>query len=139
MILGPDFVARKVPLYQRFREHACSPSDPGVGGRGGTPGYNGTLGYCVVHQMYTFYFLLVLFFYPGAAGQPDLLIAQSRQPQPHPQPQPAIDPPFADPVPKGPPPELASQVRFHPLTTGPRDILGQYPKKKSENFQKAYM
>ena len=33
-ILGPDFVARKVPLYRRFREHACGPSDPGVGGGG---------------------------------------------------------------------------------------------------------
>ena len=33
-ILGPDFVARKVPLYRRFWEHACGPSDPGVGGRG---------------------------------------------------------------------------------------------------------
>ena len=34
-ILGPDFVARKVPLYRRFWEHACGPSDPGVGGGGG--------------------------------------------------------------------------------------------------------
>ena len=33
-ILGPDFVARKVPLYRRFWEHACGPSDPRVGGRG---------------------------------------------------------------------------------------------------------
>ena len=33
-ILGPDFVARKVPLYRRFWEHACGPSDPGVGGGG---------------------------------------------------------------------------------------------------------
>ena len=33
-ILGPDFVARKVPLYRRFWEHACGPSDPGVGGPG---------------------------------------------------------------------------------------------------------
>ena len=30
-ILGPDFVARKVPLYRRFREHACGPSDPRSG------------------------------------------------------------------------------------------------------------
>ena len=30
-ILGPDFVARKVHLYRRFWEHACGPSDPGVG------------------------------------------------------------------------------------------------------------
>ena len=34
-ILGPDFVARKVPLYRRFWEHACGPSDPGVGGGAG--------------------------------------------------------------------------------------------------------
>ena len=34
-ILGPDFVARKIPLYRRFWEHACGPSDPGVGGGGG--------------------------------------------------------------------------------------------------------
>ena len=33
-ILGPDFVTRKVPLYRRFWEHACGPSDPGVGGGG---------------------------------------------------------------------------------------------------------
>ena len=33
-MLEPDFVARKVPLYRRFREHACGPSDPGVGGPG---------------------------------------------------------------------------------------------------------
>ena len=33
-ILGPDFFARKVPLYWRFWEHACGPSDPGVGGGG---------------------------------------------------------------------------------------------------------
>ena len=33
-ILGPDFVAQKVPLYRRFWEHACGPSDPGVGGGG---------------------------------------------------------------------------------------------------------
>ena len=33
-ILGPDFVARKVPLYRRFWEHACGPSDPGMGGGG---------------------------------------------------------------------------------------------------------
>ena len=45
-ILGPDFVARKVPLYRRFREHACGPSDPGVGGGGGGggPGLVGFLG-----------------------------------------------------------------------------------------------
>ena len=32
-ILGPDFVARKVPIYRIFWEHACGPSDPewGVG------------------------------------------------------------------------------------------------------------
>ena len=40
-ILGPDFVARKVPLYRRFWEHACGPSDPGVGGGGG-PGWQQT-------------------------------------------------------------------------------------------------
>ena len=34
IILGPDFVARKVPLYRRVWEHACGPSDPGVGGAG---------------------------------------------------------------------------------------------------------
>ena len=39
-ILGPDFVARKVPLYRRFWEHACGLSDPGVGGGGGGPGRN---------------------------------------------------------------------------------------------------
>ena len=38
-ILGPDFVARKVPLYRRFWEHACGPSDPGVGGGGGGGSY----------------------------------------------------------------------------------------------------
>ena len=41
IILGPDFVARKVPLYWTFWEHACGPSDPGVGGGGGGEGGRG--------------------------------------------------------------------------------------------------
>ena len=41
-ILGPDFATRKVPLYRRFWEHACGPSDPGVGGGGGGGG-NGNI------------------------------------------------------------------------------------------------
>ena len=34
-ILGPDFVARKAPLYWTFWQHACGHSDPWVGGGGG--------------------------------------------------------------------------------------------------------
>ena len=33
-ILGPDFVARKVPLYRTFWQHACGHSDLWVGGPG---------------------------------------------------------------------------------------------------------
>ena len=33
-ILGPDFVARKVPLYRTFWQHACGHSDLWVGGGG---------------------------------------------------------------------------------------------------------
>ena len=34
-ILGPDFVARKVPLYRTFWQHACGHFETWVGGGGG--------------------------------------------------------------------------------------------------------
>ena len=37
-ILGPDFVARKVPLYRTFWQHACGHSDLWVGWGGGGGG-----------------------------------------------------------------------------------------------------
>ena len=33
LILKPNCVARKEPLYHRFLNHACDPSDPGIGTR----------------------------------------------------------------------------------------------------------